>query len=80
MVLSLQEKDITPDPKLLEKVNDCTKALKIVRNHEDLSSQLTAELMDIFDFFVALTICNTVVVTAPNQPRQKVKVATLNMF
>ncbi|KAG8544494.1 hypothetical protein GDO81_022393 [Engystomops pustulosus] len=71
---SPMEKDITPDPKLLEKVNDCTKALKIIRNHEDLFSQLSPELMDVFDFFVALTICNTVVVTAPDQPRQKVRV------
>ncbi|XP_068124255.1 phospholipid-transporting ATPase VA [Hyperolius riggenbachi] len=71
---SPMEKDVTPDPKLLEKVSDCTKALKIMRNHEDLLSQITPELMDVFDFFVALTICNTVVVTAPNQPRQKVRV------
>ncbi|XP_072269048.1 phospholipid-transporting ATPase VA isoform X2 [Pyxicephalus adspersus] len=71
---SPMEKDITPDPKLLEKVNDCTKALTIVRNHEDLLSRVTPELMDVFDFFVALTICNTVVVTSPNQPRQKVRV------
>ncbi|KAM5180059.1 phospholipid-transporting ATPase VA [Mantella aurantiaca] len=71
---SPMEKDITPDPKLLDKVNDCTKSLKIVRNREDLLSRLTPELMDVFDFFVALTICNTVVVTSPNQPRQKVRV------
>ncbi|CAH2223376.1 probable phospholipid-transporting ATPase VA [Pelobates cultripes] len=71
---SPMEKDITPDPKLLEKVNDCTKALKIVKHRDQLFSQLTPELLDIFDFFVALTICNTVVVTSPNQPRQKVRV------
>ncbi|XP_063809380.1 phospholipid-transporting ATPase VA isoform X2 [Pseudophryne corroboree] len=71
---SPMEKDITPDPKLLEKVNDCAKVLKIVRNREELFSQITTELMDVFDFFVALTICNTVIVTAPNQPRQKVRV------
>ncbi|KAM4700518.1 phospholipid-transporting ATPase VA [Discoglossus pictus] len=71
---SPMEKDITPDPKLLEKVNECAKVLKIVKNHEQSFSQLTPELSDIFDFFVALTICNTVVVTSPNQPRQKVRV------
>ncbi|KAM4795955.1 phospholipid-transporting ATPase VA [Rhinophrynus dorsalis] len=70
---SPMEKDITPDPKLLEKVNDCAKVLKIVRNHEQPFSQLTPELSNIFDFFIALTICNTVVVTSPNQPRQKVR-------
>ncbi|XP_075056216.1 phospholipid-transporting ATPase VA [Mixophyes fleayi] len=71
---SPMEKDVTPDPKLLEKVNDCTKILKVVRNREELFSQLTPELLDIFDFFIALTICNTVIVTVPNQPRQKVRV------
>eukprot|EP00079_Xenopus_tropicalis_P008511 XP_002931688.1 PREDICTED: probable phospholipid-transporting ATPase VA isoform X1 [Xenopus tropicalis] len=71
---SPMEKDITPDPKLQEKVNECAKTLKIMRNHKQPFSQLTAELSDIFDFFTALTICNTVVVTSPNQPRQKVRV------
>uniref|UniRef100_A0A8C5LS03 Phospholipid-transporting ATPase n=1 Tax=Leptobrachium leishanense TaxID=445787 RepID=A0A8C5LS03_9ANUR len=72
---SPMEKDVTPDPKLLEKVNDCTKALKIVKHRDQLFSHtLSPELLDVFDFFVALTICNTVVVTNPNQPRQKVRV------
>uniref|UniRef100_A0AAZ3RAT4 Phospholipid-transporting ATPase n=1 Tax=Oncorhynchus tshawytscha TaxID=74940 RepID=A0AAZ3RAT4_ONCTS len=35
-------------------------------------SQLPSDLTDIIDFFIALTICNTVVVSSPNQPRQKV--------
>uniref|UniRef100_A0A674PL04 Phospholipid-transporting ATPase n=1 Tax=Takifugu rubripes TaxID=31033 RepID=A0A674PL04_TAKRU len=35
-------------------------------------SQLPSDLADIIDFFIALTICNTVVVSSPNQPRQKV--------
>lgn len=34
-------------------------------------AHLSPELSDIFDFFIALTICNTVVVTSPDQPRQK---------
>uniref|UniRef100_A0A8B9MT79 Phospholipid-transporting ATPase n=1 Tax=Accipiter nisus TaxID=211598 RepID=A0A8B9MT79_9AVES len=66
------EKDITPDPSLLEKVNECAKHLEVMRSHEQPLSHLSPELCDIFDFFIALTICNTVVVTAPNQPRQKV--------
>uniref|UniRef100_A0A8C3L6Y8 Phospholipid-transporting ATPase n=1 Tax=Chrysolophus pictus TaxID=9089 RepID=A0A8C3L6Y8_CHRPC len=69
---SPMEKDITPDPSLLEKVNECAKHLEIMRGHEQPLSHLSPELCDIFDFFIALTICNTVVVTAPNQPRQKV--------
>uniref|UniRef100_A0A8D0GRR0 Phospholipid-transporting ATPase n=1 Tax=Sphenodon punctatus TaxID=8508 RepID=A0A8D0GRR0_SPHPU len=71
---SPMEKDITPDPNLLEKVNECARYLEIIKNHERSLSQLTSELSDIFDFFIALTICNTVVVTSPNQPRQKVRV------
>ncbi|XP_051840611.1 phospholipid-transporting ATPase VA [Antechinus flavipes] len=71
---SPMEKDITPDPKLFEKVNECARCLEIMRNQEKSLSHLTPELADIFDFFIALTICNTVVVTAPNQPRHKVRV------
>ncbi|NXB14666.1 AT10A ATPase, partial [Rhagologus leucostigma] len=70
---SPMEKDITPDPRLLEKVNECAKHLEVMRSHEQPLSHLSPELCDIFDFFIALTICNTVVVTAPNQPRQKVR-------
>ncbi|KAM6438904.1 phospholipid-transporting ATPase VA [Rhynochetos jubatus] len=70
---SPMEKDITPDPNLLEKVNECAKHLEIMRGHEQPLSHMSPELCDIFDFFIALTICNTVVVTAPNQPRQKVR-------
>ncbi|NXY84173.1 AT10A ATPase, partial [Alcedo cyanopectus] len=70
---SPMEKDITPDPRLLAKVNECAKHLEVMRSHEQPLSHLSPELCDIFDFFIALTICNTVVVTAPNQPRQKVR-------
>ncbi|XP_061482928.1 phospholipid-transporting ATPase VA isoform X2 [Rhineura floridana] len=70
---SPMEKDITPDPNLLQKVNECASYLEITRSHDRPLSQLSPELSDIFDFFIALTICNTVVVTSPNQPRQKVR-------
>ncbi|NXC63994.1 AT10A ATPase, partial [Aleadryas rufinucha] len=70
---SPMEKDITPDPRLLEKVNECAKHLEVMRSHDQPLSHLSPELCDVFDFFIALTICNTVVVTAPNQPRQKVR-------
>ncbi|KAH0624637.1 hypothetical protein JD844_032301 [Phrynosoma platyrhinos] len=70
---SPMEKDITPDPSLLQKVNECASYLEIMRSHDQPLSQLSSELSDIFDFFIALTICNTVVVTSPNQPRQKVR-------
>uniref|UniRef100_A0A5F8GAT9 Phospholipid-transporting ATPase n=1 Tax=Monodelphis domestica TaxID=13616 RepID=A0A5F8GAT9_MONDO len=76
---SPMEKDITPDPKLFEKVNECARCLEIMRNEEKSLSHLTPELADIFDFFIALTICNTVVVTAPNQPRHKVSSISIIM-
>lgn len=66
-----QEKDITPDPKLFEKVSECDRFLAISRHQENPLAHLSPELSDVFDFFIALTICNTVVVTSPDQPRQK---------
>lgn len=68
---SPMEKDITPDPKLLEKVSECDRCLAFARHQEHPLAHLSPELSDIFDFFIALTICNTVVVTSPDQPRQR---------
>ncbi|XP_006639297.2 phospholipid-transporting ATPase VA [Lepisosteus oculatus] len=70
---SPMEKDITPDPQLLDKVNECASQMDFMRIHGQSLTQLTPELSDIIDFFIALTICNTVVVSSPNQPRQKVR-------
>lgn len=69
----LQEKDITPDPQLMDKVNECSSQMDFMRFHSQPMSQLPSDLSDIIDFFIALTICNTVVVSSPNQPRHKVK-------
>lgn len=44
-----------------------------MRFHNQPVTQLPSDLADIIDFFIALTICNTVVVSSPNQPRQKVQ-------
>uniref|UniRef100_A0A8C5GBM5 Phospholipid-transporting ATPase n=1 Tax=Gouania willdenowi TaxID=441366 RepID=A0A8C5GBM5_GOUWI len=70
---SPMEKDITPDPQLLYKVNECSSQMDFMRFHSQPMSQLSSDLSDIIDFFIALTICNTVVVSSPNQPRHKVK-------
>ncbi|KAI3369048.1 hypothetical protein L3Q82_026016 [Scortum barcoo] len=70
---SPMEKDITPDPQLLDKVNECGSQMDFMRFHSQSMSQLPSDLADIIDFFIALTICNTVVVSSPNQPRQKVR-------
>ncbi|CAG05674.1 unnamed protein product, partial [Tetraodon nigroviridis] len=71
---SPMEKDITPDPQLLDKFNDCSSQMDFMRFHSQPVSQLPSDLADIVDFFIALTLCNTVVVSSPNQPRQKVRV------
>ncbi|KAM9383701.1 phospholipid-transporting ATPase VA [Pholidichthys leucotaenia] len=70
---SPMEKDITPDPQLLDKVNECSSRMDFMRFHSQAVSQLPSDLSDIIDFFIALTICNTVVVSSPNQPRHKVR-------
>uniref|UniRef100_A0A672Q371 Phospholipid-transporting ATPase n=1 Tax=Sinocyclocheilus grahami TaxID=75366 RepID=A0A672Q371_SINGR len=68
---SPMEKDITPDPQLMDKVNECSSQMEFMRFHCQPLNQIPPDLCDIFDFFIALTICNTVVVSSPNQPRQK---------
>ncbi|KAK3575524.1 hypothetical protein QTP86_029287 [Hemibagrus guttatus] len=70
---SPMEKDVTPDPQLMDKVNECGSQMEFMRFHTQPLSQIPPDLCDIFDFFIALTICNTVVVSSPNQPRQKVR-------
>uniref|UniRef100_A0AAR2JLB0 Phospholipid-transporting ATPase n=1 Tax=Pygocentrus nattereri TaxID=42514 RepID=A0AAR2JLB0_PYGNA len=74
-----QEKDITPDPQLLDKVNDCGSQMEFMRFHSQLLNQIPPDLCDVFDFFIALTICNTVVVSSPNQPRQKVSISSSSL-
>ncbi|XP_058259176.1 phospholipid-transporting ATPase VA isoform X2 [Hemibagrus wyckioides] len=70
---SPMEKDITPDPQLMDKVNECGGQMEFMRFHSQPLNQIPPDLCDVFDFFIALTICNTVVVSSPNQPRQKVR-------
>lgn len=53
--------------------------MEFMRFHSQPTAQLPSDLADIIDFFIALTICNTVVVSSPNQPRQKVKAPQLNL-
>ncbi|XP_077441006.1 phospholipid-transporting ATPase VA [Vanacampus margaritifer] len=70
---SPMEKDITPDPQLMDKVNECGSQMDFMRFHSQPMSQLPSDLGDIMDFFIALTLCNTVVVSSPDQPRHKVR-------
>uniref|UniRef100_A0A6Q2Z969 Phospholipid-transporting ATPase n=1 Tax=Esox lucius TaxID=8010 RepID=A0A6Q2Z969_ESOLU len=59
---SPMEKHVAPDRLLVQKLNCLSSPLFLLR---DASMELTY----IVDFFMALAICNTVVVSSPNQPR-----------
>uniref|UniRef100_A0A2K5D327 Phospholipid-transporting ATPase n=1 Tax=Aotus nancymaae TaxID=37293 RepID=A0A2K5D327_AOTNA len=56
--------------------SECDRSLAAARHQEHPLAHLSPELSDVFDFFIALTICNTVVVTSPDQPRQKASAVT----
>uniref|UniRef100_A0A3B4FS55 Phospholipid-transporting ATPase n=1 Tax=Pundamilia nyererei TaxID=303518 RepID=A0A3B4FS55_9CICH len=58
--------EVVPDPALGRKLNWLT-------NHSSSETPSSMELTYITDFFLALAICNSVVVSSPNQPRHVVK-------
>ncbi|XP_063257950.1 phospholipid-transporting ATPase VD isoform X2 [Prinia subflava] len=70
------ETDVVPDTQLLEKFSQISS--HSYQQSEEASSKLSLETMYITDFFLALAICNTVVVSGPNQPRQKMRVSSLS--
>ncbi|XP_017660117.1 PREDICTED: probable phospholipid-transporting ATPase VD isoform X1 [Lepidothrix coronata] len=69
------ETDVIPDTQLLEKFSQIS--FHSYQQSEEASSKLTLETMYITDFFLALAICNTVVVSVPHQPRQKMRLSSL---
>ncbi|XP_026702484.1 probable phospholipid-transporting ATPase VD isoform X1 [Athene cunicularia] len=69
------ETDVVPDTQLLEKFNQISS--HSCQQSEEASSNLSLETMYITDFFLALAICNTVVVSVPNQPRKKMRLSSL---
>ncbi|XP_059673485.1 phospholipid-transporting ATPase VD [Gavia stellata] len=69
------ETDVVPDTQLLEKFSQIS--CHSYQQSEEASSKLSLETMYIADFFLALAICNTVVVSVPNQPRQKMRHSSL---
>ncbi|XP_074722209.1 phospholipid-transporting ATPase VD isoform X4 [Strix uralensis] len=69
------ETDVVPDTQLLEKFSQISS--HSYQQSEEASSNLSLETMYITDFFLALAICNTVVVSVPNQPRQKMRLSSL---
>ncbi|KAG8453638.1 hypothetical protein GDO86_000320 [Hymenochirus boettgeri] len=71
---SPMEKDVEPDSILLSKFDQITPKFLYLSEEDEES---TLETSYIIDFFLALAICNTVVVSLPNQPRQKVRMPSL---
>ncbi|KAM6362413.1 phospholipid-transporting ATPase VD isoform 3-T3 [Alca torda] len=69
------ETDVVPDTQLLEKFSQISS--HSYQQSEEASSESSLETMYIADFFLALAICNTVVVSVPNQPRQKMRLSSL---
>ncbi|KAJ6668021.1 hypothetical protein lerEdw1_016342 [Lerista edwardsae] len=66
------EKDVTPDNNLLKKVKNAACQL------ESLTSLMSTKTTTfITDFFLALTLCNTVVVSTATDPRQRVTTPSL---
>ncbi|XP_073211993.1 phospholipid-transporting ATPase VB isoform X7 [Lepidochelys kempii] len=69
------EKDVTPDNRLLMKVRNA--ALQIESSASFPSAKDTYSSTSVMDFFLALAICNTVVVSTATEPRQRVTVPPL---
>ncbi|XP_036775512.2 phospholipid-transporting ATPase VB isoform X2 [Manis pentadactyla] len=65
------EKDVTPDKNLLTKVQDAALWLENLSDTRPAEPSLSAA-SSIADFFLALTICNSVVVSTTTEPRQRV--------
>ncbi|XP_045853733.1 phospholipid-transporting ATPase VD [Meles meles] len=70
------ETDVVPDTRLLDKFSQITPQL--FTPPDDTIPDPLLETLYIMDFFIALAICNTVVVSAPNQPRQKIGLSSLS--
>ncbi|XP_040200658.1 phospholipid-transporting ATPase VB [Rana temporaria] len=68
------EKDVTPDQTLLKKVREAS-----VQIETPIKAQSSARpsVSPYTDFFLALAICNTVVVSTATEPRQRVTMAPL---
>ncbi|XP_059779042.1 phospholipid-transporting ATPase VD isoform X1 [Balaenoptera ricei] len=73
---SPMETDVVPDTRLLDKFSQITPQLFTPLDETIPDPPL--ETLYIIDFFIALAICNTVVVSAPNQPRQKIGLSSLH--
>ncbi|XP_041443971.1 phospholipid-transporting ATPase VB isoform X2 [Xenopus laevis] len=70
------EKDVTPDHMLLAKVREASVKFAAVSPYVSQSNNSAASSPYI-DFFLALAICNTVVVSTATEPRQRVTMPPL---
>lgn len=68
---SRMAKDVVPDPELVRKLN-CLCSSTLYLRDGCSESLYNLELTYITDFFLALAICNSVVVSSPSQPRHVV--------
>lgn len=68
---SFQEKDVTPDKNLLSKVREA--ALWLETSDSRLAQPSHSTTASIADFFLALTICNSVMVSTTTEPRKRVR-------
>lgn len=63
--MSVQTKEVVPDPELVRKLNwFCSSMLA----DSSCGTAASLELTYILDFFLALVVCNSVVVSSPSQP------------
>ncbi|XP_068133918.1 phospholipid-transporting ATPase VB isoform X2 [Hyperolius riggenbachi] len=69
------EKDVTPDQMLLKKVREASVQIEMSQFKPQSSSRPSAS--PYIDFFMALAICNTVVVSTATEPRQRVTLPPL---
>ncbi|CAH2276773.1 probable phospholipid-transporting ATPase VB isoform X1 [Pelobates cultripes] len=65
------EKDVTPDQMLLKKVREASVQIEALSSVKAQNSKKSSNSPYI-DFFLALAICNTVVVSTATEPRQRV--------
>ncbi|KAM5339763.1 phospholipid-transporting ATPase VD isoform 2-T2 [Glossophaga mutica] len=70
------ETDVVPDTRLWHKFSQITPQL--FTPLDESVPNPPPETLYIVDFFIALAICNTVVVSAPNQPRRKTGLSSLS--
>ncbi|XP_073505620.1 phospholipid-transporting ATPase VB isoform X2 [Phyllobates terribilis] len=70
------EKDVTPDQMLLQKVREASVQVETLSPYKPQSSARPSSSPYI-DFFMALAICNTVVVSTATEPRQRVTMPPL---